>query len=88
MAAGAISSSASKTLSTDHKYSNRLANEESPYLLQHAHNPVSKQASGSWHNVAYCVPLNTENKLFGLAASCSLQRHVAPYILTWQLERH
>ena len=27
-------------LVTDHKHSNRLANETSPYLLQHAHNPV------------------------------------------------
>jgi hypothetical protein len=26
--------------SVEHKYSNRLANESSPYLLQHAHNPV------------------------------------------------
>lgn len=25
---------------TTHKSSNRLANEKSPYLLQHAHNPV------------------------------------------------
>ena len=25
---------------TDHKHTNRLANETSPYLLQHAHNPV------------------------------------------------
>jgi len=24
----------------DHKYSNRLNNESSPYLLAHAHNPV------------------------------------------------
>jgi len=26
--------------STSHKYTNRLTNESSPYLLQHAHNPV------------------------------------------------
>ena len=25
---------------TDHKYTNRLIKEKSPYLLQHAHNPV------------------------------------------------
>ncbi|MDS1029780.1 thioredoxin domain-containing protein [Bacillota bacterium LX-D] len=25
---------------TDHKYTNKLINEKSPYLLQHAHNPV------------------------------------------------
>ncbi|MCJ8012596.1 thioredoxin domain-containing protein [Paenibacillus sp. KQZ6P-2] len=24
-----------------HKYTNRLINEKSPYLLQHAHNPVN-----------------------------------------------
>ena len=28
---------------TDHKYTNSLINETSPYLLQHAHNPVN------WH---------------------------------------
>ncbi|MHC4623168.1 MAG: thioredoxin domain-containing protein [Planctomycetota bacterium] len=28
------------TQSTSHAYTNRLANESSPYLLQHAHNPV------------------------------------------------
>lgn len=25
---------------TNHKYTNKLINEKSPYLLQHAHNPV------------------------------------------------
>lgn len=30
-----------KTLSTDKKYTNQLINETSPYLLQHAHNPVN-----------------------------------------------
>src|SRR3954470_13960403 len=29
--------------STGHKFTNRLAQESSPYLLQHAHNPVD------WH---------------------------------------
>lgn len=28
--------------SAEHKHTNRLAEEESPYLLQHAHNPVRK----------------------------------------------
>jgi uncharacterized protein len=28
---------------SEHKYTNALANETSPYLLQHAHNPVQ------WH---------------------------------------
>ena len=31
-----------KTTSHSHKHTNRLAAEHSPYLLQHAHNPVSK----------------------------------------------
>jgi uncharacterized protein YyaL (SSP411 family) len=35
--------SGSKAHSGDHKYSNELINESSPYLLQHAHNPVN------WH---------------------------------------
>ncbi len=25
---------------SEHKYTNKLINEKSPYLLQHAHNPV------------------------------------------------
>ena len=29
-----------------HAYTNRLANETSPYLLQHAHNPVDWYAWG------------------------------------------
>ena len=33
----------SKKLITQHKYTNTLVNETSPYLLQHAHNPVN------WH---------------------------------------
>ena len=32
-----------KTMSQKHKYTNDLINETSPYLLQHAHNPVN------WH---------------------------------------
>jgi len=31
---------AEKKKNMDHKYTNRLAKEKSPYLLQHAHNPV------------------------------------------------
>lgn len=33
--------SSSSTSSHSHKFTNRLAAEHSPYLLQHAHNPVS-----------------------------------------------
>lgn len=32
---------------TTHKHTNRLVNEESPYLLQHAHNPVSHASYGT-----------------------------------------
>ncbi|KAF6251179.1 hypothetical protein COO60DRAFT_666116 [Scenedesmus sp. NREL 46B-D3] len=31
---------ASQAAGAEHKYTNRLAKEQSPYLLQHAHNPV------------------------------------------------
>lgn len=32
---------ASQAVEGQHKHTNRLAKEQSPYLLQHAHNPVS-----------------------------------------------
>lgn len=32
---------ASQAAEGEHKHTNRLAKEQSPYLLQHAHNPVS-----------------------------------------------
>jgi uncharacterized protein len=35
-----------------HKYTNQLINETSPYLLQHAHNPVDWFA---WGNEAVLV---------------------------------
>ena len=35
---------------TQHKFTNRLINETSPYLLQHAHNPVDWYA---WGNEAF-----------------------------------
>ena len=38
-----INSCAQKTEKMDHKYTNALIDETSPYLLQHAHNPVN------WH---------------------------------------
>ncbi|KEH33413.1 DUF255 family protein [Medicago truncatula] len=31
---------ATSSHSNQHKFTNRLASEQSPYLLQHAHNPV------------------------------------------------
>src|SRR6185503_10097138 len=33
-------------LMSEHKYTNRLINETSPYLRQHAHNPVNWHAWG------------------------------------------
>lgn len=33
---------ASQAAAGEHKHTNRLAKEQSPYLLQHAHNPVSE----------------------------------------------
>lgn len=35
----------------EHKHSNRLVNEQSPYLLQHAHNPVRGMGC-----TAHCLP--------------------------------
>jgi uncharacterized protein len=35
---------------SEHEHTNRLAGEKSPYLLQHAHNPVAWQP---WDNVAF-----------------------------------
>lgn len=35
-------SAMANTPTHSHKYTNRLASEHSPYLLQHAHNPVSE----------------------------------------------
>ena len=44
---------------TEHKYTNALANESSPYLLQHAHNPVNWQA---WNDDAW-AQAKKEDKL-------------------------
>ena len=43
---------------TAHKHTNRLAREKSPYLLQHAHNPVDWFA---WHDEAF-AKARSENK--------------------------
>lgn len=40
-AASLLSNEATGQQKSPPKYTNRLAREESPYLLQHAHNPVS-----------------------------------------------
>lgn len=36
-----MADSPSSSASSDRKHTNRLASEHSPYLLQHAHNPVN-----------------------------------------------
>ncbi|OIQ16641.1 thioredoxin domain-containing protein [Lacinutrix sp. MedPE-SW] len=60
-----------------HKYTNDLINETSPYLLQHAHNPVNWKA---WHNSALELA-KKENKLIiisvGYAAChwCHVMEH-------------
>lgn len=38
----AMADTPTQSTSHSHKYTNRLAAEHSPYLLQHAHNPVSE----------------------------------------------
>jgi len=61
----------------EHKYTNELINESSPYLLQHAHNPVN------WHpwNDATLAKAKAENKMLlisvGYAAChwCHVMEH-------------
>ncbi|WP_262384689.1 thioredoxin domain-containing protein [Paenibacillus terrae] len=45
---------------TTHKVSNRLAKEKSPYLLQHAHNPVNWFP---WSDEALKSPSATTSRL-------------------------
>ncbi len=62
---------------SDHAYTNHLVNESSPYLLQHAHNPVD------WHpwNEATLAKAKAENKMLiisiGYAAChwCHVMEH-------------
>ncbi len=53
--------------SENHKYTNSLINESSPYLLQHAHNPVNWYA---WGDDAFSKAV-TENKLIFLSIGYS-----------------
>ncbi len=65
------------TKTMQHKYTNDLVNETSPYLLQHAHNPVNWNA---WNNKTL-AKAKTENKLMlisvGYAAChwCHVMEH-------------
>ena len=43
---GGVTNSISGPVTTTHRHTNRLAKEKSPYLLQHAHNPVDWYAWG------------------------------------------
>jgi hypothetical protein len=45
-----------------HKYTNRLVHEKSPYLLQHAHNPVQWYVTGVWRIVLRRVLCGSEYK--------------------------
>jgi uncharacterized protein len=45
----------------DYKYTNELINEKSPYLLQHAHNPVNWYP---WSNVAFSKAINENKPIF------------------------
>ncbi len=44
-----------------HKYTNELANEKSPYLLQHAHNPVQWRA---WNDAAFEAARREDKPIF------------------------
>ena len=46
---------------SDHKYTNALVNESSPYLLQHAHNPVDWQA---WSDAAIATARQRDQLIF------------------------
>jgi uncharacterized protein YyaL (SSP411 family) len=48
-------------MSTTHKFTNRLAQEKSPYLLQHAHNPVDWFA---WNDEAFAKARTEDMPIF------------------------
>src|SRR3990172_8695565 len=51
----------SKDQLTQYKYSNRLTSEKSPYLLQHAHNPVDWYP---WGQEAFDAAVKTNRPIF------------------------
>ncbi len=63
----AISLISCKSMKDSHKHTNALINETSPYLLQHAHNPVD------WHpwNEATLAKAKKENKLMIISVGYS-----------------
>jgi len=72
-----ITYSCTQNMGQEHKYTNKLINESSPYLLQHAHNPVDWYP---WGDEAL-TKAQTENKLMivsvGYAAChwCHVMEH-------------
>ena len=60
-------SSKKEILEKHHQYTNELANETSPYLLQHAHNPVNWKA---WNNETL-KQAKTEKKLMVISVGYS-----------------
>jgi len=46
---------------TEHKYTNKLINEKSPYLLQHTHNPVDWYP---WGSEAFLRAVSEDNPIF------------------------
>lgn len=46
---------------TEHKYTNGLINEKSPYLLQHAHNPVEWYP---WSDGIFSKAKSEDNPIF------------------------
>ena len=62
-----VSCKGQNSKSMEHKYTNDLINETSPYLLQHAHNPVNWNA---W-NEKSLAKAKTENKLILISVGYS-----------------
>ena len=57
------------TMPETHQYTNSLINETSPYLLQHAHNPVNWYA---WNKETLALAKKEDKLLRGNAAMLSI----------------
>ena len=51
---------------SEHKYTNKLIQEKSPYLIQHAHNPVDWYP---WGDEAFKKPKPKINRYFLVSAT-------------------
>ncbi|KAL0419990.1 UNVERIFIED_CONTAM: hypothetical protein Sradi_1412500 [Sesamum radiatum] len=74
----------SKTASSEaHKHTNRLAEEHSPYLLQHAHNPVDREERPDVDKVEDILgehaPLFKEHYYVKSSGNCDLSRMSDPH---------